>query len=185
LVIGGSGGAKSLNENVPKALYKLRDLLNGWQIVHQTGAGDAGKTRELYRKLALPAIAVPFVENMPAVMRRTAVAVCRAGGSTLSELAATGLPAVLVPYPHASSNHQRLNAEVIAAAGGARIVDERDTTGRLDDAIADALGHLLADSLLRQKMSAAALHLARPEAARRVARMIYELAHQRAGRQAA
>src|SRR5262249_34842057 len=122
LVLGGSGGARSLNEQVPKALYKVRSKLKGWQIVHQTGANHQAATQELYRKLAIPAIVVPFVENMPSVMRRTDLAVGRAGGGTLAELAAAAVPAVLIPYPYAADDHQRHNAELFAADGAARIV---------------------------------------------------------------
>jgi UDP-N-acetylglucosamine:LPS N-acetylglucosamine transferase len=73
LVLGGSGGARSLNEFVPKALYKLHNQLRGWQIVHQTGSKDVDTTQALYQKLAIPAVVVPFVNNMAAVMRRTNV----------------------------------------------------------------------------------------------------------------
>ncbi len=128
LVLGGSGGAHSLNAAVPRAAYKLRDLLADWQIVHQTGPREAESTQELYRKLMLDALVVPFVQNLPAVLRHTDLAVCRAGGTTLAELAATGVPAVLVPYPHAADHHQRANAEVFVAAGGAQMIDERTLT---------------------------------------------------------
>jgi UDP-N-acetylglucosamine--N-acetylmuramyl-(pentapeptide) pyrophosphoryl-undecaprenol N-acetylglucosamine transferase len=176
LVLGGSGGAHSLNSAVPRALYKLRDLLADWQIVHQTGPREAESTQELYRKLMLDALVVPFVQNLPAVLRHTDLAVCRAGGTTLAELAATGVPAVLVPYPHAADNHQRANAEVFVAAGGARMIDERTLTVRLDNALLEPLAELLGDAALRQTMSASMLQTARPEAAWQVAKMICELA---------
>jgi UDP-N-acetylglucosamine--N-acetylmuramyl-(pentapeptide) pyrophosphoryl-undecaprenol N-acetylglucosamine transferase len=185
LVLGGSGGARSLNEHVPKALYKLRTQLNGWQIVHQTGAENVTTTQALYRKLTLTALVVPFVQNMPQVLRRTDIAVCRAGGSTLAELAATGVPAVLVPYPHAADNHQRRNAEVFAAAGAARIVEEHNVALRLDDALAAALSDLLSNAPTRRAMSSAMLQLARPDAAWQVAMMIYDLARQALARNVA
>src|SRR5262249_39040684 len=126
IVLGGSGGAHALNEFVPKALYKLRNELDGWQIVHQTGSRDVDATRALYQKLALNATVVSFVQNLPSVLRHADLAICRAGGTTLAELAATGVPAVLIPYPHASNDHQGLNAEVFRSAGAAQIVDERE-----------------------------------------------------------
>lgn len=178
LVLGGSGGARSLNEHVPKALYKLRQKMRGWQIVHQTGADDVEATRALYRKLVIPAVVAPFVENMPAVMRRTDLAICRAGGSTLAELAATGVPAVLVPYPHAAEDHQLRNAEVYAAAGAAKIVDERRISARLDDALAATTGELLTNCSARRAMSSAMRQLARPDAAWQVAMLVCDLARQ-------
>ena len=63
LVLGGSGGARSLNENVPRALYKIRGQLAGWKIVHQSGESDLDATRTLYAKLDLPATVVPFLER--------------------------------------------------------------------------------------------------------------------------
>jgi UDP-N-acetylglucosamine--N-acetylmuramyl-(pentapeptide) pyrophosphoryl-undecaprenol N-acetylglucosamine transferase len=185
LVLGGSGGAHALNESVPRALYKLRDRLDEWQIVHQCGPRDVAFTKELYRKLMIEAIVVPFVENLPAVLRRTDLAVGRAGGTTLAELAATGVPAVLVPYPHATDDHQRRNADVFVAAGAARMIEERMLEGRLDDAIHDALDDLLDDQALRQSLSTSMFHLARPEAAWQVATMVRELADRIMERKAA
>jgi UDP-N-acetylglucosamine--N-acetylmuramyl-(pentapeptide) pyrophosphoryl-undecaprenol N-acetylglucosamine transferase len=185
LVLGGSGGARSLNECMPEALDKLRHQLNRWQIVHQTGGKDLATTRDLYCTLNIPAIVVPFVENMPSVMRRTDVAVCRAGGSTLSELAATGVPAILVPYPRAADDHQLRNAEAFVAAGAARMVDERDVAVQLEDSLAAELHDLLVDSSRRRAMSLAMLQQARPDAAWQVAMMVFELARQAAGRKVA
>jgi UDP-N-acetylglucosamine--N-acetylmuramyl-(pentapeptide) pyrophosphoryl-undecaprenol N-acetylglucosamine transferase len=182
VVLGGSGGAHAINEFVPKALYKLRDSLADWQIVHQTGPRETSATAELYRKLTLNATVVPFIQNLPSVLRHTDLAISRAGGTTLAELAATGVPAVLLPYPQAADDHQRSNADVFASAGAARIVDERDVYERLDDALVRALDDLVADAPLRDTMSAAALKLARPDAAWQVATMVHELDSQPAAR---
>jgi UDP-N-acetylglucosamine--N-acetylmuramyl-(pentapeptide) pyrophosphoryl-undecaprenol N-acetylglucosamine transferase len=176
LVLGGSGGAHSLNKFVPRALYKLRERLAGWQIVHQSGPREAASTADLYRKLALEATVVPFVENLPAVLRRADLAISRAGGTTLAELAASGIPSVLIPYPHATGDHQRLNADVFVDAGGARVVDERAIEGRLDDALVAEMADLLTDALLRESMSTAVSRLARPQAAWQIATMVKELA---------
>ena len=185
VVLGGSGGAQSLNEFVPKALYKLRDRLDGWQIVHQTGLRNAETTQELYRKLAIEAVVAPFIQNLPQVLRRTDLAVCRAGGTTLAELAATAVPAILIPYPHAADNHQRKNAEVFTQVDAARLVDEREIDSRLDDAIVAALDDLLIDTAQRKTMAMAMRLLARPEAAWRVAAMVFELACQSTSRKVA
>jgi UDP-N-acetylglucosamine--N-acetylmuramyl-(pentapeptide) pyrophosphoryl-undecaprenol N-acetylglucosamine transferase len=176
LVLGGSGGAHSLNKFVPRALYKLRERLSGWQIVHQSGPRDAASTADLYRKLALEAMVVPFVENLPAVLRHTDLAISRAGGTTLAEFAASGIPAVLIPHPRATNNHQRFNADLFVAAAGARVVDERAIKGRLDDALVAEIADLLTDGLLRESMSIAVSRLARPEAAWQIATMVKELA---------
>ena len=130
IILGGSGGARSLNENVPRALYKIRDALHGWEIMHQTGEADVESTRELYRKFALEAQVEAFWNDMPELLAGSSFAICRAGGTMLAELATTATPAVLLPYPHATADHQRKNAEVFAAAGAAQLIDEREVSGR-------------------------------------------------------
>ncbi len=179
LVLGGSGGAASLNENVPKALYKIRRQLDGWRIVHQSGEQGFEATESLYRKFDLPAMVVPFVDDMPGVLRATDLAVCRAGGTTLAELAATGVPAVLLPYPHATDDHQAANARHFSAGGGCVTIDGREISDRLDDRLADILCFLLANDALRRRMSAAIGGLARPTAAQDVSDLIWSVVSSR------
>ena len=182
LVLGGSGGARSLNENVPRALYKIRDALAGWRIVHQSGEADLEATRELYRKLAVEATVEAFLADLPDVMAATSLAVCRAGGTTLAELSATGVPAVLLPYPHAIDDHQRKNAQVYVAAGGSLLVDERELSGRLDDHLADVISGVVGDTDRLRAMSAAMRSLAKPAAASSVATLVWSLISSRARR---
>jgi UDP-N-acetylglucosamine--N-acetylmuramyl-(pentapeptide) pyrophosphoryl-undecaprenol N-acetylglucosamine transferase len=176
LVLGGSGGARALNEQVPKSLYKLRERLLDWRIVHQSGSRDHDATAALYRKLDLNAMVVPFLEPIHPMLHHASLVICRSGGGTLAELAAASAPAVLVPNCHASGDHQRTNAGVLASGGAARIVDERECTGRFDDALAETVGSLLADEPQRQRMAAAMGNFARPDAAWHVATMICDLA---------
>jgi UDP-N-acetylglucosamine--N-acetylmuramyl-(pentapeptide) pyrophosphoryl-undecaprenol N-acetylglucosamine transferase len=179
LVLGGSGGARSLNENVPRALYKIRPQLAGWQIVHQSGESQFDSTRTLYAKLDLAATVVPFLGDMPVALAASDLAVCRAGGTSLAELAAAGVPAVLLPYPHATDDHQAANARHFAAGGGCVTIDEREVAGRLDDQLADMLCFLFANDDLRERMSAAMHELARPNAAEDVAELIWSIVSSR------
>jgi len=176
LILGGSGGAQSVNENLPVALGKIRSPLDSWKVVHQSGERDFEMTRELYRKLALPAVVKAFIADMPEVLRSSDLVICRAGGATLAELAITGAPAVLLPYPHATDDHQRCNAELYAGSGAAVMLDQRQVSGRFDDQLAGTISELLIDRHRRRQMSAAAGRLARPNAASHVARSILELA---------
>ncbi len=185
LILGGSGGAHTLNEQIPRALYKLHDQLRGWRIVHQTGSRDREATAALYRKLAVPALTVSFVERLQPLLRGADLVISRAGGTTLAELATTGSPALLVPYPHAASDHQRKNANIFAAAGAAEILDTRELDGRLDNAFASALTPLLQNEHIRQSMSRSMRELARPDAAWHVATMIAQLSDMRTAPQAA
>ena len=150
LILGGSGGAESLNQGVPRALYRIRHELTNWEIVHQSGETAVESTQLLYNKLGLDAMVMPFVRNMGRVLGKTDLAVCRAGGSTLAELAAVGVPAVLLPYPHATGDHQRHNAELFRVSSGCIVLDEREVAGRLDEPLADAVVALVADEGRRQ-----------------------------------
>ncbi len=179
LVLGGSGGAHALNENVPPALYKVSRQLRGWRIVHQCGASDLDATRTLYRKFALNAVVEPFLDDVPATLAATDLAITRAGGSTLAELAAAGVPAVLVPYPHATDDHQAINARHYASGHGCITIDERKLAGRFDDELAEKLCFLLANDNLRRRMSAAMRDLARPHAAEDVAELVWSIASSR------
>ncbi len=118
----------------------------------------------------------PFVRNLASVLRSTDLAVCRAGGTTLAELAAVGVPAILIPYPHAANDHQRLNANVFVKAGAARMIDEREISGELGAALVRPLVQLIGDSKVRHSMSVAAKSLARPDAAWYAAMMVRQLA---------
>ncbi len=157
VIFGGSQGARQLNEEVPKALYKLRGLLAGWEIVHQTGEAARAATKRLYDNLQVPACVVPFVHHPAAVLRKTDLVVCRSGGTTLAELAVLGVPAVLVPYPNSAGDHQRHNAEFFATAGATVVVDPRDQRRRVAELLAEALQTPLDNgdhlALMRQSMT--------------------------------
>jgi len=176
LVLGGSRGARSLNQYVPLALYKVGAALQGWRVVHQAGRADVKPTRQRYGKLGLKATVVPFVADMPRLLARADLAVCRAGGTTLAELAAAGVPGILLPYPYATDDHQRKNADVFSAAGGCFTLDEREIPGRLDRPLAHALSVLLADHAKRVAMSQAVARLAQLDATWDVATMIRQVA---------
>jgi UDP-N-acetylglucosamine--N-acetylmuramyl-(pentapeptide) pyrophosphoryl-undecaprenol N-acetylglucosamine transferase len=182
LVLGGSGGARALNQSVPLALHKVRSQLDGWQIVHQSGEAGLEATQSLYLKLALRAMVVPFLTDMPEILAATDLAICRSGGTTLAELAAAGVPAVLLPYPQATQDHQALNAAHLAAGGGCVTIDERKLSGRLSDELAEKLCFLLANDGLRRHMAAAQLKSARPQAAEDVAELIWSVLSSRSRR---
>jgi UDP-N-acetylglucosamine--N-acetylmuramyl-(pentapeptide) pyrophosphoryl-undecaprenol N-acetylglucosamine transferase len=133
--------------------------------VHQTGERDAERTRLLYGKLGIKARVLPFIENLPLVLRTSHLAVSRSGGTTLAELAASALPAILLPYPHAAANHQRKNADVFTSAGAAYTLDEREVSARLDHRLASLVTELASVDRLRVRMADSMTRLARPEAA--------------------
>lgn len=185
LVLGGSGGARQLNQHVPRALYKAAAALNGWEVVHQSGERDHATAVELYQKLGIKATVLPFISNMSRTLLDTDFAISRSGATSLAELAATGVPALLIPHPRARHDYQRKNADVFAAAAAAAVIDPRSVEGRLDDAIAKRVVELTTKVEQRRRMAHAMCRCARPDAARVVARSVLELTRTAAFRLAA
>ena len=185
VVLGGSRGSAQINRCVPPALYRVRDQLSGWSILHQSGPRDVEATGRLYSKLGLTADVQAFIADVPDVLRSADVAISRAGGATLAEMAACGTAAVLLPDPQATDDHQARNAAVLAAAGACRVVDCTALGERLDVRLARLLNPLLCGFPLRDKLSLAIGRLARPGAARHVARVVASLAGRRQHRRAA
>lgn len=175
LILGGSGGAGSLNENVPRALGRLGRRLAGWSVLHQSGSPGFDATRRRYQALGVPATVVPFIDDVGSALATSGLAVCRAGGTTLAELAAAGVPAVLVPYPRAAADHQCRNAGAYATGGGCLVVEEQGPAGPLDARLAETLAAILPDARLRRAMSRAMRRLARPDAAGEVADVLQRL----------
>jgi UDP-N-acetylglucosamine--N-acetylmuramyl-(pentapeptide) pyrophosphoryl-undecaprenol N-acetylglucosamine transferase len=179
LVLGGSGGSRTLNEQAPRALYKARAAIKGWQIVHQTGERNAAAVRELYRKFGLKATVSTFFDDVPRLLAETDIAVSRAGGTSLAELAACAVPTILVPYENAADNHQRLNADVLHTAGAADLIDPRDVEGRLDNRLAESVTRLAARADARERLSTSIAQFARPDATRAVASIIRDILRSR------
>lgn len=142
LVVGGSQGAKSLNTIVPAALALLEPHERP-QVRHQ-----AGRTYDVaqaaYASARVDAELVAFINDMPAAYGWADLVVCRAGASTVAELAAAGCAALLVPFPAAVDDHQTRNAEYLVKAGGAVLVQERDLDApRLANLLRELLGNPL------------------------------------------
>jgi UDP-N-acetylglucosamine--N-acetylmuramyl-(pentapeptide) pyrophosphoryl-undecaprenol N-acetylglucosamine transferase len=167
LVFGGSRGARSINRAMVGALPALSRMTPPPRIVHQTGPQEHASVAQDYAAHPeLSADVRPFLDDMPAQLAAADLVVCRAGATTLAELAAAGRPAILVPFPHAADDHQRANAEAVRDAGAARVIEDRDLHGAR---CATEINALAGDPSLRLRMAAAARTLARPDAAERIA----------------
>lgn len=127
LIVGGSRGAKAINEIVPAAFGKLTDKtkINIW---HQAGAEKDEAAREAYRQAGVEARVEAFIDDMAEAFSWADVAVCRSGALTVSELAAVGLGALLIPFPYAIDDHQTENAKYLANVGAAIIKQQRELT---------------------------------------------------------
>ena len=118
LVVGGSLGAKVLNETVPAALA-LIDPAARPEVTHQTGNAHHAAVSEAYARAGVKAQILPFIDDMAQRLADCDLMLCRAGAITVSELCAAGVPAVLVPLIVSTTSHQRDNAEVMAQHGAA------------------------------------------------------------------
>jgi len=170
LVLGGSQGASSINDQVPKAFQAeaLRHLVT---IVHQAGPGRREPTESAYRDNGVEARVVEFIEDMGAAYAAADLILCRSGATTIAEVAVAGLPAVFVPYPHHRDRQQELNARPFAEAGAAVILNEPLEP----DVLGDVLEGLAQSPGRREAMSRAMRGLARPDAAGRVVDILEEL----------
>jgi UDP-N-acetylglucosamine--N-acetylmuramyl-(pentapeptide) pyrophosphoryl-undecaprenol N-acetylglucosamine transferase len=163
LVVGGSLGARILNECVPQAIA-LMSAGERPTIAHQTGEAGRDAVRAAYAAAGIDAEVLPFIDDMAARLGDCDVIVCRAGAITVSELCAAGVAAVLVPFIASTTSHQRDNATWMAAREAAIHLPQSELSpGRL----ADLLSGLTRDALLA--MASKARALARPHAAARVA----------------
>jgi UDP-N-acetylglucosamine--N-acetylmuramyl-(pentapeptide) pyrophosphoryl-undecaprenol N-acetylglucosamine transferase len=168
LIFGGSQGAHAINVAMVEAAPRLASAGVRLAITHQTGHRDVDMVRDAYERAGLAARVEAYVYEMDREMRRADFVICRAGATTLSELAAAGRPAILVPLPTAADDHQRKNADVIARAGGGQVIDERELTG---EGLADAVVRLSADPQRRR---------ANVRIARDIADRVWELAETQA-----
>lgn len=178
LVFGGSQGARILNEAMPKIALRLLDQFAGLEIVHQTGARRAESTAKAYVLAGLAGqdrVRVqPYLEQMPCEFAAADLLLCRSGASTMAELGAAGRASLLVPFALAADDHQRRNAEVFLNAGAARMLSEAELSD--PDRLLRELAALLADPAELRAMGERARTLARPDAARKIAIMIADLA---------
>jgi len=169
LIMGGSQGADWLNRTVVDSLATRSVALSGWRILHQSGAAHLESTRAEYSRLGIEACVQPFFDDVTDMYRRTTLVVCRAGGTTLAELACAGIPAILVPHPHSIRDHQRLNARHFSQLGAAVTVEQ---TAEDRNPLTEPLRRLLSDPAERRRLKNGMRKLARPNATAQVADVI-------------
>jgi UDP-N-acetylglucosamine--N-acetylmuramyl-(pentapeptide) pyrophosphoryl-undecaprenol N-acetylglucosamine transferase len=169
LVVGGSLGARVLNQTVPAAVAQLPADRRP-RIVHQSGVAHLESVRAAYASAGVDAEVVPFIDDMPARLAACDLIVCRAGAITVSELCAAGVASVLVPLMVSTTSHQRDNAEFMARHGAARHLPQAQFDA---ESLAQLLASVDRDAL--RHMAERARALAKPHAAARVADQIEKL----------
>ncbi len=165
LVLGGSQGAKALNERVPQALALLSPTERP-DVWHQAGKNLIDATIQQYAQCGVSARIEPFIDDMAAAYGWADLVICRSGALTVAELACAGVGAVLVPFPFAIDDHQRHNAEALVKAGAARCELQASLTA---ERLAECLRELLADGPRLLAMANHARDLAHPHAAATIA----------------
>jgi len=165
LVVGGSQGAHAINVAMMDAAHELARSTQSPFVVHQTGERDLEAVRKAYREAGLIARVEPYLDRMDREMREADLIICRAGATTLAELAAAGRPALLIPFPHATDDHQRKNATVLAESGAAEVVEQARLNGL---ELAGRVLELMRDAPRRLRMATAMRGFARRDAARAI-----------------
>ncbi|MBS97521.1 MAG: undecaprenyldiphospho-muramoylpentapeptide beta-N-acetylglucosaminyltransferase [Oceanospirillaceae bacterium] len=170
LVVGGSLGARAINELLPQALAQMPEAARP-QVWHQAGKRNIDDARAAYKKAGLEIEPVPFIEKMDEAYAWADLVICRAGALTVSELAIAGVASILIPLPNAIDDHQTANAGFISeAGGGVRAKQSELTAQRLSELLTELSDR---DKLLQ--MAGAAKALARPDAGEQVARVCLEV----------
>ncbi len=170
LVVGGSLGAKALNDMLPQALALMPDAIRPI-VRHQAGVQHLEGLKSNYARAGVRGEALAFIEDMAGAYAAADLVICRAGALTIAELAAAGVGSVLVPFPHAVDDHQTSNARHLADAGAAVLLPQSEMTPQ---GLAQLLQSLDRARLL--DMAGKARALARADATERVAQICAEVA---------
>lgn len=170
LVVGGSLGAKALNEALPQALASMPEEARP-HVLHQTGKQHFEAVQQLYQKAGVQADVRPFLDDMAGSYADADLVICRAGALTVAELAAAGVASVLVPFPFAVDDHQTHNARFLSERGAAVLLPQSELNV---EKLAQLLRELDREKLLAMALQARAV--AKAEAAEAVANVCKELA---------
>ncbi|OOF59896.1 undecaprenyldiphospho-muramoylpentapeptide beta-N-acetylglucosaminyltransferase [Rodentibacter myodis] len=165
LVVGGSQGARVLNQTLPQVVAQLADKL---EVRHQVGKGSVENVTALYGENAPQVKITEFIDDMAQAYAWADIVICRSGALTVCELAAVGVPAIFIPFQH-KDRQQYLNAKYLADVGAAKIVEQADLTAEI---LVNYLQHFTRDELLQMAVKAKAMSA--PLAAQRVAEVIIE-----------
>jgi len=153
-VVGGSQGARGLNEAMLRGLGALESQAQKIQILHVAGEAQVEKVRKGYAGRGFHAVVMGFCDEMDAVYAAAELVVSRSGAGTLAELAVCGVPAILVPFPAAAGDHQMANAQAYSQGGAAEVIGEKHLVGT---ELGQRIARLLMEVTRRERMS----HLAR------------------------
>jgi UDP-N-acetylglucosamine--N-acetylmuramyl-(pentapeptide) pyrophosphoryl-undecaprenol N-acetylglucosamine transferase len=167
LVVGGSQGARGLNDLILSALPLLKD--KGWQWLHLTGAADFEKVEAAYPALGICAVVKPFLAEMNLALGAATACVSRAGASSLAEIAAMRLPSALVPLPTSADNHQYFNAVAFEKTGAAKLLNQKSSP---PEKVAAIITELMENAPARRQIQDALGQWHAPQSAEQIAEEI-------------
>ncbi len=173
LILGGSQGARALNEIVPDALAILPEDV-AFEVWHQTGDNLFSETENHYQSANITARLQPFIEDMTEAYVWADIVICRAGALTISELAVAGIASILIPFPYAVDDHQTANAHYLSENGAAIICQQSELT---KEKLAHWLSDLFHSQNRLQEMSNAAKEQSKPQATQQVSELCMEVAY--------
>ncbi|MCI0337801.1 MAG: undecaprenyldiphospho-muramoylpentapeptide beta-N-acetylglucosaminyltransferase [Acidobacteria bacterium] len=179
LITGGSQGAHAINNAMMSTLPLLTGEKDRLSFTHQTGEKDFEEVRAAYEKSGLKTEVRPYLEEMVAEFDRADLVICRAGATTIAELAAAGKPAIMIPLPFAADDHQRKNAEAVERAGAGRMILQSELT---PERLAQELLWLANDPLQLSRMAEASKKLGHPDAAARVVDLAMRISEKAKGK---
>jgi UDP-N-acetylglucosamine--N-acetylmuramyl-(pentapeptide) pyrophosphoryl-undecaprenol N-acetylglucosamine transferase len=179
LVFGGSLLATSLTDAVLAMANDLDSLADAWQVLYVSGPQRLEQAQQVHAKLRIHARSLAYCDRMEYAFAAADLTLCRAGASTIAELAATAVPAVVMPYPHHKDQHQRLNAVGLAQAGAAVIVDDARDAHANAESLRRQMLPILKDPAALEKMRLAAAEFGKTSAAAVVAQWMSRQAGQK------
>ncbi len=170
LIFGGSQGARAFSDIIPDVLATLKDeYKNRLQIVQQCRPEDIERVEKTYRRAGIKVETSDFFNDLPERIAKAHLVICRAGASTVSEIACIGRPAILVPFPHALDQDQKANAKQLDDAGGGWLWLEKDLT---ISELSRRITELMNSPHALEKTAHNARKTARPDAAARLADLV-------------
>ena len=169
-IIGGSLGARALNEIVPEALMNFKS--DSIKVVHQCGKGNSENVKKAYQKAAFDVSVSDFVDDMDDLYKNTDLIICRAGALTVAEVTCAGVPAIFVPLPTAVDDHQYKNASFVQKEGGAVIFRQHELTSEI---LFNTINDLNNNRAKLEQMSQNAKHCAKLNATEKAVEIIKEL----------
>ena len=169
LVVGGSLGARILNDTVPQALAQIAPESRPL-VIHQSGSAQIDALRANYQRAGVEAQLMPFIDDMASAFANADLVVCRAGASTVTEIAAMGVAALFVPLPSAVDDHQTRNARFLVDQGGGWLMPQAELDAQR---LAQFFQQATRENLLA--CAATARRCARTDATAHVARACAEL----------